>query len=200
MFTVTTHFSHIAESRSLTEILRRILRSIDPEYVHEENIFCTNVHTLKSTLTPDAAVFVDNLLAAQEDRMTAALLYLFRKGLRQNAACFRNAANKRFLDLDFEDIHQESNIHTLPEAQQVFVCTQALYRILSEEQEELADSIASCYCHLETVGFKLVHYWGFRHGDDLFPWVISGYTPDVVLTAAYRQMLTDYLGFDPEWG
>ena len=200
MFEVLPYYIQAPDRTNPTEILRKKLRSIDPEYVHEENIFCTNVHTLKSTLTPDAAVFVDNLLAAQEVRMTAALLYLFRKGLRQNAACFRNAANKRFLDLDFEDIHQESNIHNIHEAQQVFVCTQALYRILSEEQEELADSIASYYCHLETVGFKLVHYWGFRHGDDLFPWVISGYTPDVVLTAAYRQMLMDYLGFDPEWG
>jgi hypothetical protein len=61
-----------------------------------------------------------------------------------------------------------------------------------------SEPITEYYCHLEAAGYKLAHYWGFRYGDDLLAAVVPGYVPDLAVTVAYRRMVREYLGFDPE--
>lgn len=195
---LTTRLNQLPQTADTMESLRMNLRRIDPEYAAEKNAFQSGVQSLKTILKSDSIPYVDALLAAQEDRIAACLLYLFWQGLHQNECCFRDPANKRFLELDFEDICQESVLNSLPEAFKVYERHAALYRQLSEEQKELAYPLTSYYSYLETVGYKLAHYWGFRYGDELLSRVIPGYVPDIGLTAAYRRMLQNYLRFDPE--
>lgn len=58
----------------------------------------------------------------------------------------------------------------------------------------MAIQIADYYSYLETIGFKLVHYWGFLWGNEFFPKVVPGYAADTVFTAKYMHMLEHDLG------
>ena len=51
------------------------------------------------------------------------------------------------------------------------------------------------FSYLETVGFKLAHYWGFQFANRFLPGVIPGYAPDPFFTAKYRRMLEQDLAF-----
>lgn len=59
---------------------------------------------------------------------------------------------------------------------------------------EYVDKISDYYSYLETIGFKLVHYWGFLWGNEFFPKVVPGYAADTVFTAKYTHMLEHDLG------
>ena len=59
-------------------------------------------------------------------------------------------------------------------------------------QQELADRAE--ISHLETVGPKLAHYYGYVLGNQLFPHVIPGYVADPQLTLRYRHTLEAYFG------
>lgn len=186
------------ESTNLLEVLRNHLRSHDPEYPEVAKACQEAVQSLRATLKPDISALMGTYIAAQDARITATLLFLFWQGLHQNEACFRDPIQKKFLDLDFEDICQETVLNTLPEAVRAYDCARQFHWALSEANPTVAESITEYYCHLETAGYKLAHYWGFRYGDELLSGVVPGYVPDTALTAAYRRMAREYLEFDPE--
>ena len=186
-----------AESNDLLRYLRNYLRSHDPEYSEAEKSCQKAVQSLKSTLKPDISPMLDAYIAAEDARISACLRILFWKGLHQNEACFRDPIQKKFLDLDFEDICQERVLNNLPEAVRAYDCARQFHLALSHADQEQAEPVTEYYCHLETAGYKLAHYWGFRYGDDLLPKVVPGYVPDLAVTVAYRRMVRDYLEFDP---
>lgn len=184
----------LTETEGIMECLRINLQRLDPEYATEENDFHSAVQSLKTALKPDCVSLVDKLISAEEDRISACVIYLFWQGLQQNEACFRNPAAKQFLELDFEDICQETVLNSLPEAFRIYECYSILNQALPGDQRERLSPIASYYSYLETVGYKLAHYWGFCCGDSFLPRVVPGYIHDLALTSAYRRMVTDYLG------
>lgn len=186
------------ETPDLLEALRIHLRTHDTEYAGVENACQEAVQSLKNALKPDTSLPLDAYLAAEEMRITACLRFLFWQGLHLNEACFRDPIQQRFLDLDFEDICQETILNNLPEAHRAYEAASSLHRELAEEQRSLPEPVTEYYCHLETVGYKLAHFWGFRYGDDLLPQVVPGYVPDSALTGTYRRMVREYLEFDPE--
>lgn len=72
------------------------------------------------------------------------------------------------------------------------ICSSA--RQFTPEQQAMAIQIADYYSYLETMGFKLVHYWGFLWGNEFFPKVVPGYAADTVFNAKYTHMLEHDLG------
>ena len=146
------------ESTDLLEVLRNHLRSHDPEYQEAEKACQEAVQSLKTVLEPDISALMGTYIAAQDARITACLRFLFWQGMHQNEACFRDPIQKKFLDLDFEDICQETVLNSLPEAHQVYACARSLHQQLTEDQLSLLEPVTEYYCHLETVGYKLAHY------------------------------------------
>lgn len=192
-----TIFSPV-ESADLLDALRNHLRSHDLEYPKVEKACQGAIQSLKTTLKPDISALLDTYIAAQDERITASLRFLFWQGLHQNESCFRDPIQKNFLALDFEDICQEAVLNSLPEAVLAYDCARRFHLSLTNAEQVQTESITEYYCHLETAGYKLVHYWGFRNGDDLLPKVVPGYVPDLAVTIAYRRMAREYLEFDPE--
>ena len=60
----------------------------------------------------------------------------------------------------------------------------------------LTEGITSYITYLETVGYKLAHYFGFIFADQFLEHVIPGYRNDTVTTMQYERELEDYLGLD----
>ena len=69
-------------------------------------------------------------------------------------------------------------------------------RSLPEEKRELANGISEYICYLETIGYKLAHYFGFILADEFFYHVIPGYCKDDVTTMQYTWDLQKFLQLD----
>lgn len=182
----------------LLALLRNHLRTHDTEYPEVEKAYQEAVQSLKTALKPDTIPLLDVYITAQDDRITACLRFLFWQGLHLNEACFRDPIQKHFLNQDFEDICQEGILNSLSEAVRAYDYGWQLYLSLTDAEKAQAEPITEYHCHLETAGYKLAHYWGFRYGDELLSKVVPGYVPDLAVTVAYRRMVLDFLEFDPE--
>lgn len=75
----------------------------------------------------------------------------------------------------------------------------AFYKVLREnyrDRLDLTEDITDFYSYLQTSGYKIAHYFGFRLADQFLPYVIPGYTDDRVNTGHYRRTLQEYLDID----
>lgn len=169
---------------SLIERLKSALAGLDPSY-DEENL----AYSQARAQLPDSA-FTDAL----ENLLSAKLLYIAWQGACWNLECCRKPESKLRLQTDYEELHGESFFPALPQVQAMDKAACAAFRKLTPEQQESAMQVQDFYAYLETVGFKLVHYWGFQWGDAFFPKVVPGYVPDTRFTAKYAHMLEHDLG------
>ena len=67
---------------------------------------------------------------------------------------------------------------------------------LPEELKVLTEPVTSYYAYLQTVAYKLAHYYGFCFGDTFLPRVVPGYHPDHATTIIYGNMLREDLNLD----
>ena len=127
------------------------------------------------------------------------MIYIAWLGFQQNIACFRNPINTEFLKLDYETIHREHSFQSLPNilsalsAINDFDCS---LRSLPDDIQNIAMGITDFFSYLETVGFKLAHYFGFAFADRFLGHVVPGYAPDSATTTQYAMMLQKYLDFN----
>ena len=164
--------------------LRCVLERADPCYAKEYLSF----EQANAQLSNDT--FVDML----ERHFAAKLLYVAWEGVYWNLNCFQNPVNKLRLQTDYEELHREYCFSALPQVLAVENAICSSVRRFNQEQQALAVQMEDYYSYLETIGFKLVHYWGFLWGNDFFPKVVPGYAADTVFTAKYMHMLERDLG------
>ena len=126
------------------------------------------------------------------------MIYIAWLGFQQNIACFRNPINTEFLKLDYETIHRENCFQSLPNVRSAlsaindFDCA---LQSLPDDIQNIAMGITDFFSYLETVGFKLAHYFGFAFADRFLGHVVPGYAPDSATTTQYAMMLQEYLDF-----
>lgn len=106
--------------------------------------------------------------------------------------------NKMFLKLDYEDIHGEEVMKSMPNLSQYWEKTNVFYRSQPREQQQLFDPVTSYYSYLQTAAWKLAHYFGFLIGDELLQDVVPGYRPDIALSISYGREIRDYLKVDTD--
>jgi len=192
---LTELMEHTTKTETVMEFTRGKLRELDPEFLDEETSFVSGVLALRDTLAEDHPVDLDAVLEAEERRLAGNLVFLIWKGLVQNLACFKDPVAIRFLDLDYEDLHQEevmNNMQASISANQLYV---SFVQTLTPEQKELSFAITSYYSYWETVAYKLAHFWGFSLGDQFLPKVVPGYYPNHAATSTYALLLSNCLGF-----
>ena len=73
--------------------------------------------------------------------------------------------------LDFEELCQESKMHTLRAAQAAQAITRKFTQSLQEAQLPLLDPIIDHFAYLETYGYKLAHNAGVELAHRLLPHV-----------------------------
>ena len=59
--------------------------------------------------------------------------------------------------------------------------------------QRLLEGIGEYYAYLETVGYKVAHYIGFRLADELLYYILPGYASNQANTIAYGAALEKYL-------
>ena len=199
MYTVNSVFTQITDSTSVFQNIMDTLRMVDPSFEDEHRQYIHSVDTLMDSLCGEDSVKVPEYIAAKENAFCSEMIYIAWLGFQQNIACFRNPINTEFLKLDYETIHRENSFQSLPNilsalsAINGFDCS---LRSLPDDIQNIAMGITDFFSYLETVGYKLAHYFGFVFADRFLGYVIPGYAPDTATTMQYAMMLQEYLDFN----
>ncbi len=199
MYTVKSILTQVTDSELVFQNVMETLRTVDPSFEDEHRQYLHSVDTLMNSLRTEDSTKVMGYIAAKEKAFCSEMIYIAWLGFQQNIACFRNPINTEFLKLDYETIHRENSFQSLPNilsalsAINDFDCS---LRSLPDDIQNIAMGITDFFSYLETVGFKLAHYFGFAFADRFLGHVIPGYTPDSATTTQYAMMLQEYLDFN----
>lgn len=199
MYTVKSIFTQVTDSKSVFQNIMDTLRMVDPSFEDEHRQYIHSVDTLMDSLCGEDSLTVTEYIAAKENAFCSEMIYIAWLGFQQNIACFKNPINTEFLKLDYETIHRENSFQALPNIQSAlsaindFDCA---LRSLPDDIQNIAMGITDFFSYLETVGFKLAHYFGFAFADRFLGHVVPGYAPDSATTTQYAMMLQKYLDFN----
>ena len=199
MYTVKSLMNQFTSPEVVLQNVSDTLRKIDPEFTQEERQYYESIGVLKDAIGNSTSPTVDEYIAAVEAEICAELVYVAWLGFQQNIDCFNNPVNTLFLKLDFEDFHRERRMGTLPQVQHALKTINAFHdvlRSLPEETRNLTEGITSYISYLETVGYKLAHYFGYIFADQFLEHVIPGYSSDFGTTIKYEWELSEYLDLD----
>lgn len=185
-------YEKLIDPQAMLAAMKETLRQIDPQYSTEEAAFLAGIEALRESLPSDHPVSLDAYLEEENRDMAECLLHLFWKGVKQNYDCFVNPVNKMFLQMDFEDFHQESLMRQFFPAKFEDMGTKFAHS-LPTEMSNATEPIISYYAYLQTNAYKLAHYYGFRFGDTFLSKVVPGYFSDGATTIIYGRMLQEDL-------
>ena len=149
---------------------------------------------LEKELAEGTALSVEKLVNAIDQQIGSTILFSYFLGLKANWDHFIDPIGRTFLDVDAETCLRENVAKRLPDYQNAERVQEAFFAALTPTQQDRYEDITAYVCHLETVGPKLAHYYGYLLGNQLFPHIIPGYGANVQLTLKYRHMMEDYLG------
>ena len=116
---------------------------------------------------PDAETY----LQARWQEFASDIRFAMCQGFQWAMDCHRDPIYKLLAQLDFEDLCQESKMHTLPAAQAAQTAQRAFTQSLPEDKRPLLDSIIDHFAYLETYGYKLAHFTGIEMAHRLLPHV-----------------------------
>ena len=181
--------AQLTDTDAILDATYETIATLDPNYEEE----MASYHEALQILTQDVPAAEEYTQALRQE-LASDLRYALWCGFQWNLECFQNPFSKLLLNADFEELCQESSMHTLPDAQAALWKTQAFVHSLPENQRELLDPITDHFAYLKTWGYKLAFCEGFRLADNLLPHLVPTYTPDAMLSMRLEQKLWDSLG------
>lgn len=181
--------AQLTDTDVILDTTYEMIAALDPNYGEE----MASYHETLQILTKAIPGAEEYILALRKE-LASDLRYALWLGFQWKQECFHNPVSKLLLDADFEELCQESRMHTIPEAQTALQKAQAFIHSLPENQRELLDPISDHYAYLKTWGYKLAFYEGFRLADSLLPHLVPAYVPDTMLSMRLEQKLWDSLG------
>lgn len=201
MRTIDSIVNELTNSQKLIEDLTEMLRIVDSGFPAQEAGFQASrtgfLEEVGNRITPSAQEYLDAL----ELDYASSVIYMAGQGFQLNLETFRNPSASLFLvQGDFEDITRERMLGMVPGVQKAWDIIHAFrtaVRQLPEADAEkihaVSEGICEWYAYLQTVGYKLAHYYGFVLANRLLPYVLPGYHADEVITFRYRGRLENYL-------
>lgn len=190
----------ITDPKAIMSRMQEIIKAADPNFSEEEEKYRSAAAALEQAVDKSLSPSVDAYLAAQEEAFADKILCIAWQGFQLNLDIFNDPARAVALEADDEDLHRErrlGNLTKLYRAKQTIGAFLTAAREFPQEQQELLDGITGFYAYLETVGYKLAHYFGFRLADRVLPYMVPGYTSDPVIDFRYSERLCYSLGLDP---
>ena len=196
MKTVQTILGQLTDPKTIMAEIRETLRTIDPEFFDTEVKYLAAASNLEKELGDSITPSVSEFLAAEEEEFVSEIIYIGWQGFQLNMDIFHAPINAITLRGDYEELHRERRLGTLPMAEKARDTINAFYEMMREKYRDkldLTEDITGFYSYLQTSGYKIAHYFGFRLADQFLPYVIPGYIDDSVNTGYYRRKLQEYL-------
>ena len=175
---------------SLVEVMAENFEDFAEDLVRFNETISWFEKQLAQDTSPSVAEVVDSI----DQRVGSMMVFSYFLGLKANWDHFINPIGRTFLDVDAEVYLREDIARRLPDYQKAQRVQEQFYATLSPAQQVRYEDITTYICHLESVGPKLAHYYGYILGNQLFPRIIPGYSVDVNLTSSYQHILENYLG------
>lgn len=165
-----TILAQLTDTNMILESVYQAIAEVDPNYAEEMAVYEQAVHALLQAV-PSAETY----LQARQQELASDIRFAMWQGFQWSLDCHRNPVYKLMAQLDFEELCQESKMHTLPAAKAAQATARAFTQSLPEAQLPLLDPIIDHFAYLETYGYKLAYNAGFRLANKLLPLVILGY-------------------------
>lgn len=175
---------------SLVEVMAENFEDFAEDQARFQETITWFGNELKNEISPSVTDIVD----AIEQQIGSIVVFSYFLGLKANWDHFIDPIGRTFLDVDAETYLREDMAKQLPDYQNAQRMQEQFYAVLTLTQQDQYEDIITYICHLETVGPKLAHYYGYMLGNQLFPRIIPGYGEDTPFTFQYRNMLENYLG------
>ena len=177
--------------------VKEILRKVDPDYEKEEQAFIAACATFEASLGESVSFTAQDYLDALEKSFASDIVFAVGRGFKLNLDIYHNPVNALAFKLDYEDLHQERMMPLVPAAKKA---NMASYDYLEElrathrDKLDLLDGINSFYSYLQTIGYKVAHYYGFVLADQLLPHLVPGYYADSAYVSTYGLILNKDIG------
>ena len=162
--------AQLTDTDTLMESVYQAIAEVDPNYAEEMAAYEHGVQTLLQEV-PGA----ESYLQARRQEFASDIRFAMWQGFQWAMDCHRNPIYKLLAQLDFEELCQESKMHTLPAAQKAQMEARAFAQSLPEDKHPLLDPIIDHFAYLETYGYKLAHAAGCDLANNLLSLVVPGY-------------------------
>ncbi len=193
MLSANKFFEEISYKEIVASLVE-VMASNFEDFAADQARYKETLSWLEQTLPEGTAPSVEKLVNAIDQQIGSAMLFSYFLGLKANWDHFIDPIGRTFLDVDTEVYLREDMARRLPDYQNAQCTQEQFYASLTPVQQERYEDVTSHICHLETVGPKLAHYYGYLLGNQLFSRIIPGYGEDAPFTFQYRNMLENYLG------
>lgn len=168
-----TILNQLTDTDALLESVYQAIAEVDPDCAEEMATYEQSVQALLQAV-PGA----ESYLQARRQELASDIRFAMWQGFQWNLDCHRNPVNKLLAQLDFEDLCQESRMHTLPVAKAAQVAACAFTQSLPEDKYPLLLSVIDHFAYLETYGYKLAHSAGIEMANNLLLLVVPEYISD----------------------
>lgn len=199
MLTVKTMLNQMTNVKNIMEGLTDTLRTIDPVFEDEEAQFCQVLACLTQEADTVESNRVKEYVAAREEELAMEIIYIGWEGFQLNMEIYKNPVTALMLREDDEDLHRERRLCTLPmtrKARDVQSAFWAEESTFPEDKKALLQIIDEHYSYLQTAGYKLAHYFGFRLADHFLHYVMPGYISNPVYSIRYLRNMETNLQMD----
>ena len=150
-----TILAQLTDTDMILESVYQAIAEVDPNYAEEMAAYEQAVQVLLQAV-PGAETY----LQARRQELASDIRFAMWQGFVWSLDCHRNPVYKLMAQLDFEELYQESKMHTLPTAQAAQSTARAFTQSLPEAQLTLLDPIIDHFAYLETYGYKIAHSAG----------------------------------------
>ena len=161
--------AQLTDTDTILESVYQAIAEVDPNYAEEMAAYEQSVQALLQAV-PGA----ESYLQARRQEFASDIRFAMWQGFRWAMDCHRDPIYKLLAQLEFEELCQESKMHTLPVAQAAQTTARAFTQSLPEDKQPLLDPIIDHFAYLETYGYKLAHSAGIEMADRLFMLIVSG--------------------------
>ena len=180
--------------KEIVSSLAEVMASNFEDFAADQARYKETLSWLEQKLVESTAPSVEKLVNSIDQQIGSTILFSYFLGLKVNLDHFIDPIGRSFLDVDTEVYLREDMARRLPDYQNAQRTQEQFYASLTPAQQERYEDITMYICHLETIGPKLAHYYGYLLGNQLFPRIIPGYGEDTPFTFQYRNILENYLG------
>ena len=164
-----TILAQLTDTDTILESIYQAISEVDPNYAEEMAAYERGVQALLQAV-PGAETY----LQARRQELASDIRFAMWQGFMWNVDCRRDHIYKLLARLDFEELCQESKMHTLPSAVAAQATARKFTQSLPEAQFPLLDPIIDHFAYLETYGYKLAHSAGIKIASSLFLLVYQG--------------------------
>lgn len=157
-----TILAQLTDTDMILESVYQAVAEVDPNYAEEMAAYEQAVQALLQAV-PGAETY----LQARRQELASDIRFALWQGFQWAVDCHRDPIYKLLAQLDFEELCQESKMHTLPTAQKAQAITRTFTQSLPQDKQSLLDPVIDHYAYLETNGYKLAYSAGAELVDAL---------------------------------